>query len=171
MERPQQEKSHRRVQQAQYHTTGGSFQLESLPRFHPAAYTSSNSSSRTSTPNSACPTPGPLSARSQSRIQEPQRHLSVYHQTLLAQYAARDFAAAGGSPGSPQHLNVNYKPPSPKLLPLGSPGAVTPLELEGDNYLSAGGPSGQQDRLSVDSYIQKEAKRSGDVSPRRLTAV
>jgi hypothetical protein len=59
------------------------------------------------------------------------------------------------------------KPPSPKLMPLaGSPGAVTPLELEGENYLAAGNAS-QQERMAMEAMMREEAQRRGELSPRR----
>ncbi|KAF2670278.1 hypothetical protein BT63DRAFT_413019 [Microthyrium microscopicum] len=141
-------KSRRRAQKAQYNA-GGTLQMPSLPRFHPANY--SNTSSATTTPVSGANS-NPLSPIGQTRTSDQNRHLSYYHQTLLQQYVARDNAAmaVGGK-----------KPPSPKLVPLaGSPGAVTPLELEGENYLTAGGGS-------LEAIIREEARRGGDISPRR----
>ena len=60
------------------------------------------------------------------------------------------------------------KPTSPRLEPLGSPGPVTPLELEGDGgYLMAGsryaeeGEKGRQEL--VEKLIREEAgRRRGD---------
>lgn len=63
------------------------------------------------------------------------------------------------------------KPTSPRLLPLGSPGPVTPLELEGaDGYLTAGVKT---DNASshVDKLIRDEARRHGEISPGRTTTV
>lgn len=102
-------------------------------------------------------------------MQEPQRQLAAYYQAMLAQQMP-DSSTIGESSGS-NRLSASYKPPSPKLLPLGSPGIVTPLELEGDGYLSAGVSGSQKERFSVDTYIQKEATRRGDASPRHRTAV
>jgi len=65
---------------------------------------------------------------------------------------------------------LGKKPLSPKLAPLvGSPGPVTPLELDGESYLTAG-TSGKKAHLgSVDAIIREEAKRRGDLSPRMKT--
>ena len=64
-----------------------------------------------------------------------------------------------------QPATSGTKPPSPKLVPLaGSPGAVTPLELEGDSYLTAG-TNGKQERMTVEAIIREEAARRGDLSP------
>lgn len=55
------------------------------------------------------------------------------------------------------------KPTSPRLIPLGSPGPVTPLELEGDGYLTAGTTT--KDAAShVDNLIREEARRRGEMS-------
>lgn len=57
------------------------------------------------------------------------------------------------------------KPLSPRLAPLGSPGPVTPLELEGEEgYMVAGakreGGVGGEVEL-VESLIRDEARRRG----------
>jgi len=99
------------------------------------------------------PSPSALSPR---RFFDPeQRQLSYYHQHLLAQSTM----ASGASVS-------NKKPASPKLAPLaGSPGPVTPLELDGEGYLTAGG-NGNKSPLSVDALIAQESKRRSDLSPR-----
>lgn len=63
------------------------------------------------------------------------------------------------------------KPTSPRLEPLASPGAVTPLELgAGDSYLTAG--VGPEDAAKhVEQLIRNEARRRGDYSPGRPTSV
>jgi hypothetical protein len=86
-----------------------------------------------------------------------QRELSYYHQHLLAQSAMTNIS----------NTTNGKKPDSPKLMPLtGSPGPVTPLELEGESYLSAGA-SGNKSPLSIEALIREEAKRHGDMSPQR----
>ena len=67
-------------------------------------------------------------------------------------------AAKGNSPGQAG------KPVSPRLAPLGSPGPVTPLELENDEgYLVAGARSSGKDasapRELVDKLIRDELRR------------
>ncbi len=58
-------------------------------------------------------------------------------------------------------------PTSPRLAPLASPGAVTPLELEDDGggYLTAGIDSYEAAK-HVEKLIRNEAKRRGEYSPR-----
>jgi len=64
-----------------------------------------------------------------------------------------------------------HNPSSPRLNPLDSPGPVTPMELEGaGGYLTVGVAS--NDAAShVDKLIREEARRRGDLSPGRATAV
>ena len=59
-------------------------------------------------------------------------------------------------------------PTSPRLEPLASPGAVTPLELEDDvgGYLTAG-VNRAEAHQHVEKLIQKEARRRGEYSPGR----
>jgi hypothetical protein len=61
------------------------------------------------------------------------------------------------------------KPTSPRLMPLaGSPGHVTPLELEAESYLTAGSGATNIAAQSdyVDHLILEEAARRADHSPR-----
>jgi len=121
--------------------------LSSLPRFHPANY-KSTSSSMAASPSSSVTSPND------------QRHLSYYHQHLVAQ------ASMATSPAGA----LGKKPLSPKLAPLmGSPGPVTPLELDGDSYMTAGASSKKSSLASVDAIIREKAKRHGDASPRMKT--
>jgi len=82
----------------------------------------------------------------------------IYQQQLMAN-AARQARVS------------NAKPTSPKLIPLDSPGPVTPMELEGaDGYLTAG--INPTDAAShVDKLIREEARRRGELSPGRITSV
>jgi hypothetical protein len=157
-------KARRRAQKANNSASIAPLQLPTLPRFHPAAY-NSTASSMTTTPSSAGFSPGPLSPRSQHRISEAQRQLAQYQQQILNQYMSRD--------GTVSH-HTGQKPPSPKLIPLaGGSGVVTPLELEGDSYLSAGNSqyfsvgAGQPNRLSVDYIYRDEMRKRESLSPRR----
>jgi hypothetical protein len=131
--------------------------LSSLPRFHPAAY-SSTSSSISTTPGSKDASPQPVTSSPRSSQQRQQQPLSDAQRQIFTFQREMLNAARGPS-------NRTAKPDGPKLLPLaGSPGPVTPLELEGDGYLDAGAASGNVD---VDKLIRDEAKRRGEISPRR----
>lgn len=120
---PQQRPPHSRSNSNQQQQQRGSrsLRLPSLPRFHPANFPSANSSLQT-TPDgnshSSSPQP-PMSPRAYQRIYNDAQKQLFFNQREM-------FSSAG-------------KPTSPRLQPLGSPGPVTPLELERDEgYLVAG---------------------------------
>jgi hypothetical protein len=127
------------------------------------------------------PSNPPPSPRAQQRLySEAQKQLYLYHRETLAAQAAVTAAANAGS-HRPPSLRFE-KPLSPRLAPLGSPGPVTPLELEGqDGYLMAGAVhassaaahaaaaqeaaaqlSAQHSDL-VDKLIEQEVRRSTDL--------
>jgi hypothetical protein len=133
--------------------------LPSLPRFHPANYASSQSSSQANTPTAGPDSPhSPASPRSSNRQYEVQRQMYLYQQQLLANT-------------NRQHRGMG-KPTSPRLEPLASPGAVTPLELGDDagGYLTAG-VNRAEAQQHVEKLIQNEARRRGEYSPGRATSV
>jgi len=85
-------------------------------------------------------------------LSDAQKQLFAYQREVVS-------AARAQSPGSGE------KPVSPRLAPLGSPGPVTPLELEGEEgYLFAGArtsgkdASGSSEEL-IDRLIREEARR------------
>ncbi|KAF1835182.1 hypothetical protein BDW02DRAFT_588380 [Decorospora gaudefroyi] len=134
--------------------------LPSLPRFHPANYASSQGSSQGNTPAAAPDSPySPPSPRSSTRQYEVQRQMYLYQQQLLANTGR-------------QHRGVGPKPTSPRLEPLASPGAVTPLELEDEvgGYLTAGVKRAEADQ-HVEKLIRNEARRRGEYSPGQATSV
>ena len=124
-----------------------SLKLPSLPRFHPANYPSSHSSMQ-STPDDGPANP-PVSPRAHQRMySDAQKHLLMYHHQSVA-------ARTNG--------NAENKPVSPRLAPLGSPGPVTPLELEQkDGYLLAGAnQNGTAESADlVDRLIREETRRN-----------
>lgn len=129
-----------------------SLKLPALPRFHPANFPSGNSSLQV-TPDGVASPHGPLSPRAHQRmLSDAQKHLYAYQREMVS-------VARASSPGR------GDKPTSPKLAPLGSPGPVTPLELEGDGgYLVAGARSSGKDASSgpdelIESLIREEARR------------
>lgn len=130
--------------------------LPALPRFHPANFPSAHSSYQT-TPDDIDVANGPLSPRAHLKLySEAQKQLLLYHRDSLA-------AARSTSP-------MQEKPSSPRLVPLGSPGPVTPLELSADEeYLIAGlkntGLSTVPRKDIVDTLIQKELRQSSRKSP------
>ncbi|THV93988.1 hypothetical protein D6D03_02818 [Aureobasidium pullulans] len=166
-------------------SNANALKLPGLPRFHPANFPSSQSSSVANTPgtasNSGHPSPNPpVSPKAQQRLySEAQKQLYLYHRETVAAQAAVA-AAASASSGRPQSVRYE-KPLSPRLAPLGSPGPVTPLELEGqDGYLLAGAHASSAaahaaaaqaaaEQLSahhsdlVDKLIEQEVRRSTDM--------
>ncbi|TPX18038.1 uncharacterized protein E0L32_011904 [Thyridium curvatum] len=155
-------------------------------------------------PTSApAPTPGNVKSDSQvpryrgdpkhSRTDsEAKRRLQQYQRDMIAQatLAARQVLGgtvkqSGSRAGAPStggvslhniHLGASlmHKPLSPKLMPLGSPGPVTPMDLEGegDSYLSRGrpmsGPDADRETEEVARAMRMEEerrRREGATSP------
>lgn len=109
-------------------------------------------------------TPG--SPRAEVPEVETRRRMKQYQRDMIAQAAmALGGSAKRGQSGAGVSLNgvplkdasfagaSPYKPVSPRLDPLGSPGPVTPMELEasGDGYLDRGEGKRVQDQLSKDN--------------------
>ncbi|KAF2157311.1 hypothetical protein K461DRAFT_14714 [Myriangium duriaei CBS 260.36] len=114
--------------QTQRRQFGSNLTLPGLPRFHPANYPSAHSSFA-NTPSSGPSSPhAPCSPGVQQKLShETQRQIHAYQRDHVAR------------PTSSQYLE---RPDSPRLQPLGSPGPVTPLELESaDGYLSLSKPA------------------------------
>lgn len=127
-----------------------SLRLPSLPRFHPANFPSAHSSYQ-STPDDAGAINAPLSPRTHQKMySDAQKQLLIHHREHIA-------AARAHSPSA-------EKPNSPRLAPLGSPGPVTPLELEGDGYLVAGAETSDKAGAShqelIERLIREEARRA-----------
>lgn len=128
-----------------------SLKLPSLPRYHPANFPSNHSSVQTTPDTTSLGSPqAPLSPRAHQRVvSDAQKHLLAYQ---------RDMISRAQSPGGMD------KPISPRLEPLGSPGPVTPLELEGDGgYLVAGARYGGEAEKGredlVERFIRDETRR------------
>ena len=119
------------------------------------------------TPTSGVNSPQPpVSPRSQQRqMSEAQRALYAYQrdfynsQAAIAQAnAAHKRHASGGSNGG--------KPTSPRLMPTtGSPGPMTPLELEADNYLTAGAVAAASQAERAEYVERLIREQGGNVSP------
>ncbi|KAH7092143.1 hypothetical protein FB567DRAFT_588449 [Paraphoma chrysanthemicola] len=157
---PSQARRRPEMNSRQSSTAPGHLRLPSLPRFHPANFASSQNSSQAATPVTGPNSPNtPSSPRSSSNRQyEVQRQMYAYQQQILANTNRQ---ARGPT---------SAKPTSPRLVPLASPGAVTPLELgAADSYLTAGVNPADASR-HVEQLIRNEARR-GDYSPGRPTPV
>lgn len=124
-------------------------------------------------------------ARSDS---EAKRRLQQYQRDMVAQatLAARQLMGKRGGHKmvtssihgmSVGNISLNksmgQKPTSPRLLPLGSPGPVTPMDLEaGDSYLTLGravsGPDADREAEEIARAVRAEAerrRREGATSP------
>ncbi|KAL8919961.1 MAG: hypothetical protein Q9208_006529 [Pyrenodesmia sp. 3 TL-2023] len=96
--------------------------IPSLPQFHPANY-----ESRNSTPRNA----RPINFTHGRQVSDAQKKLHKYQRELVIN-ATRTFSSSTAQSPVP-------RPTSPRLNPLGSPGPVTPLRLEGESdYFLAG---------------------------------
>ncbi|MCJ1376269.1 hypothetical protein MMC20_007511 [Loxospora ochrophaea] len=113
------------------HPAEQGLQLPSLPRFHPANYQNSNGGPLTA-PSMPRPPSSPRSPRPHHRqVSQAQQKLLQYQRELVINATRASRSIISQAPGS--------NPTSPKLLPLGSPGPVTPLMLgDQDDYLIAG---------------------------------
>ncbi|KAF2122774.1 hypothetical protein BDV96DRAFT_639342 [Lophiotrema nucula] len=140
--------------------TAASLRLPSLPRFHPANFPSSQNSSAAVTPRTGPNSPQPpLSPRAyHQQYSEAQRQMFALQRELMS--------------GQPRQARApGAKPTSPRLIPMGSPGPVTPLELEtAEGYLTAG-VSSTDAASHVDKLIREEARRRGETSPGHSTSV
>lgn len=153
---PQQRPMHSRTGNTQRRAPTTSLKLPSLPRFHPANFPSTNSSVQSTPDGTSSPQP-PVSPRAHQRMySDAQKQLYFNQREMLS-------AARGVTP------NASGKPTSPRLQPLGSPGPVTPLELEAEKeYLLAGvrsAANGTNPQELVEHLINEESRRQ-----RNLTA-
>jgi len=149
----------------QRRSSGQSLMLPGLPRFHPANYPSPHSSVAT-TPGSGPTSPQlPLSPSMQQKVyNDAQKQLYLYQREA---YMGRSTTTAP---------MPREGPASPRLCPLGSPGPVTPLELEEeDNYMAAGSRSSgratfheQADELH--DKLAHAVSRQRESSPRAMPA-
>ena len=134
--------------------------LPPLPRFHPAAYESASLENTAHTPRKSRP-----SAHGR-QYSDAKQQIHRYQRDIVAN--ATRAARLTLSPKATQ------SPSSPRLHPIGSPGPVTPLALEGEiDYLMArdtGSPSSKNNgRDLVESLLQKENERRAH--PRRAESL
>ena len=131
--------------------------LPSLPRYHPSNYTSAHSSLH-STPDSGYASPqAPMSPRSHQRvISDAQKHLLAYQ---------RETVSAAARSSTPIQFE---KPDSPRLVPLGSPGPVTPLQLEeeGGGYFSAAAQNSASDLVQSQALMERLMREETARQPR-----
>lgn len=130
--------------------------LSSLPRFHPANFPLNDS------PSSASPR---ISSRHQSAQYTPRRLSAA--QVKLQQYQRDLIAIAARSSRAVISPTAGVKPSPPRLHPLGSPGPVTPMMLEGQGDYLLAGTGGVNSKMSpvmdgremVEKMIQQENER------------
>lgn len=138
--------NHRRPQ-------GNTLHLPSLPRFHPANFPSAHISTQSTpdgTSSASSPQP-PISPRSHQRMYNDVQKQLYFNQRETMCARATSPSQAG-------------KPISPRLHPLGSPGPVTPLELEGNDGYLVGGARSVPDGTTtseelVEQFIWQENRR------------
>ncbi|KAI4281012.1 MAG: hypothetical protein L6R38_004006 [Xanthoria sp. 2 TBL-2021] len=105
--------------------------IPSLPAFHPANYESRNFSPHSSRA---------ASSPHRRQVSEAQRQYQQHQRELILNYT-RNAARNNGETPVPQ-------PSSPRLNPLGSPGPITPLTLEGQSdYFVSGSRKGSTSHL------------------------
>ncbi|KAF2173197.1 hypothetical protein M409DRAFT_17142 [Zasmidium cellare ATCC 36951] len=151
---PQQRPMHSRTSSSkQRRPPTNSLKLPSLPRFHPANFPSAHSSVQSTPDGTTSPQP-PVSPRAHQRM-----YSDVQKQLYFNQ---RELLSRGTS------SNSTGKPISPRLQPLGSPGPVTPLELEGEEeYLLAGArksANGTAPQELVEQLIKEETRRQRNMT-------
>ncbi|KAK4507234.1 hypothetical protein PRZ48_000969 [Zasmidium cellare] len=148
---PQQRPMHSRTSSNQRRPPTNSLKLPSLPRFHPANFPSAHSSVQSTPDGTTSPQP-PVSPRAHQRMySDAQKQLYFNQREMLA-----------------SRPNSTGKPLSPRLQPLGSPGPVTPLELEGEEeYLLAGArkaANGTAPQELVEQLIREETRRQRNIT-------
>ncbi|KAL8818813.1 MAG: hypothetical protein Q9223_002630 [Gallowayella weberi] len=112
----------------------GMLTIPSLPAFHPANYESRTSMPRTSR----------LASSSHGhQLSDAQKKLQQHQHDLVVNYTRNAVRNNGKSPVA--------QPSSPRLNPLGSPGPITPLMLEGQSdYFVAGSRKGSKSASKAD---------------------
>ncbi|KAI1246259.1 hypothetical protein MGN70_013157 [Eutypa lata] len=117
--------------------------------------------------------PAQMAAAHSRNESEAKRRLAQYQRDMIAQAAM----AIGGSnvnrASVPSISNMGFshvhKPDKPRLQPLGSPGPVTPMELEGaDGYLDARGSAEESQREEIARAVrldEERRRREGASSP------
>lgn len=141
-----------------------------LGKYYPSNWERLHGKAHQRRPSTSKPTAGVMRSESQVPMYygdqglaragpEARRRLQQYQRDMIAQAsigaravlvnnastktAAATSTHAGGSPTKGQLATAflrTHKPLSPRLQPLGSPGPVTPMSLEGDSYMGLNPP-------------------------------
>lgn len=114
----------------------------------------------------------PSSASHTRTESEAKYRLQQYQRDMIAQatIALNRGGANEAALNSIRSMGFNnmMKPSKPRLIPLGSPGPVTPMELEGspDGYLSVHGPATAHAELGrVLRSEEEQSRQENDASP------
>ncbi|KAI4868115.1 hypothetical protein F4820DRAFT_445466 [Hypoxylon rubiginosum] len=176
---------------ASYNPTGGQ-DLLPMGKYYPSNYvkrkeekrgkqqslrppTSNHTSPIGSKSETQVPTTRDVSATGHSRNEsEAKRRLQQYQRDMIAQATlalngGKMNAATLSSLRTIGFTSMSNNPSKPRLVPLGSPGPVTPMELEGDEdgYLGARGPTDAHiEEITRAIRAEEERKRrEGATSP------
>ncbi|KAI1761994.1 hypothetical protein GGR53DRAFT_521976 [Hypoxylon sp. FL1150] len=179
---------------ASYNPTGGQDNPLPMGKYYPSNYVKRKEEKRsrqqsqfqrppTSTPVSSAvskseiqvPTTRDIPAMTHSRNEsEAKRRLQQYQRDMIAQATlalngGNMTAATLSSLRTIGFASMSNNPSKPKLVPLGSPGPVTPMDLEGaeDGYLGARGPTNAHvEEIARAIGAEEERKRrEGTTSP------
>lgn len=157
-----QEAAHFSAMSSQIPETPPLISMPPLGKYHPANYQNKTTSislkspRRQPTSHSSSRPISPTYERGKSDIKGNKQLLQKYQRDMIEQ-ATRGARRAGASIDNPG---------APKLLPLGSPGPVTPMELEESSaagYLVAGARGGS-------CYLQGENRKEADMVGRMIRA-
>ncbi|RYP70469.1 hypothetical protein DL769_004958 [Monosporascus sp. CRB-8-3] len=115
---------------------------------------------------------GPMAGHARHES-EAKRRLAQYQRDMIAQAAMALGGSSVNRAAVPTLANIGFsslpKPDKPRLQPLGSPGPVTPMELEGaDGYLDAraSGEEAQKEEIARAMRLDAERRRrEGASSP------
>ncbi|OTA95440.1 hypothetical protein M434DRAFT_20290 [Hypoxylon sp. CO27-5] len=181
---------------ASYNPTGAQDGPLPMGKYYPSNYVKRKEEKRnrqqnrppTSNPMPPPPPPPPMISKSESQVpttrdsssighsrnkSDAKRRLQQYQRDMIAQAT---LALNGGNVNAATLSSLRTigfssisKPSKPRLAPLGSPGPVTPMELEGsqDGYLGARGPADAQvEEIARAIRAEEERKRrEGTTSP------
>ena len=151
--RPQQSRNmNSRSGNSQRRADTHTLKLPTLPKYHPANFPPAHSIAVASPESNNSTPPQQISPRQHQRvISDAQRQLFFYQREMMN-------AAVRSS--TPPLLD---NPVSPRLAPMGSPGPVTPLELESkDGYLAVGMQSSRQDAVPFDELAERLMKEQAN---------
>ncbi|OTA58636.1 hypothetical protein K449DRAFT_397855 [Hypoxylon sp. EC38] len=177
---------------ASYNPTGAQDSPLPMGKYYPSNYVKRKEEKRnrqqTRPPTSNPMPPPPMISKSESQVptirdsssighsrneSDAKRRLQQYQRDMIAQAT---LALNGGNLNAATLSSLRTigfssisKPSKPRLAPLGSPGPVTPMELEGsqDGYLGARGPADAQvEEIARAIRAEEERKRrEGATSP------